>query len=224
MNFRWKDFFYYQKNDRNAIVILLLLIVIAGILVIKRDSLFDNSETHLLDNEFDKFQDEMTDIVISEPVKDEKETSIKTTNTKTTQQLPKLKQGETIDLNAATTETLKRIPGIGEEYAQRIYTYKKQLGGFISVEQIKEIQGFSGKRYEKTVPYLTIKKTHSKIMLNKHSADKLLNHPYLNEKQVKSIIEKREQNQIINNIDELGRLSGFTPRDIDRLASYISFE
>jgi len=222
MRFRWKDFFYFQKGDRNAIIILLLLIMLSGLLVIHRESIFENQKSHLLDNEFDKFQNELEEESESQ-IEIEKVITSKN-EIRPVPQIKKLVKGETIDLNSATVETLKRLPGIGEEYAKRIYNYRRQLGGFISVEQIKEVQGFSGKRFDNISSYLVIKKSHERIKINSHSSDKLSGHPYINEKQLNSIIENRGKDKKITTMDELLELAGFTPRDIDRLSAYISFE
>jgi len=221
MGFNWKDFFYYPKNDRNAIIVLLLLIVICGVLVVEKKSLFEEKNALLQEEameEFNKFQNEMVDI----PSPEVNIETIDKQNTKAS--VKKLVEGETIELNTATIETLKRIPGIGEEYARRIHDYKICLGGFVSIGQLKEIQGFSGKRFDKMISYVTIDKSHSKIKINKHSKEKLINHPYLSEKQINTIVEIRQSNGKINNFDELLRTTDFTPRDIERLSAYVSFD
>ncbi len=51
----------------------------------------------------------------------------------------KLKEGEWVDLNKADTSDLKKIPGIGSYYAAKINRYGARLGGYISVDQLKEL-------------------------------------------------------------------------------------
>ena len=61
-----------------------------------------------------------------------------------------------IDLNTATKEQLMTVPGIGETYALRILAYRDEVGGFWSIEQLREVQGVGEKRYAQWAPYFTI--------------------------------------------------------------------
>ena len=51
----------------------------------------------------------------------------------------KYPEGTVIDLNAADTAELKRIPGIGSGLARMIVAYRNRLGGFYSVSQLQEV-------------------------------------------------------------------------------------
>jgi len=46
-----------------------------------------------------------------------------------------------LDLNTATVEELRRLPGIGEELAERIVAYREEYGPFEAMEQIMEVSG-----------------------------------------------------------------------------------
>ena len=48
-----------------------------------------------------------------------------------------------IDINQATKEDLIKINGIGEAISLRILTQKEKLGGFVSMEQLKDVWGLS---------------------------------------------------------------------------------
>ncbi len=61
-----------------------------------------------------------------------------------------------INLNAATVEELVSIDGLGESRASAIIEYRDYLGGYTSVEQIKEISGIGDATYAKLAPYLTV--------------------------------------------------------------------
>lgn len=61
-----------------------------------------------------------------------------------------------INLNSATVEELVSIDGLGESRASAIIEYRDYLGGYTSVEQIKEISGIGDATYAKLAPYLTV--------------------------------------------------------------------
>ena len=45
-----------------------------------------------------------------------------------------------VDVNEADTALLRRIPGVGEKISEAIVRYRERLGGFHSVEQLREIK------------------------------------------------------------------------------------
>lgn len=61
-----------------------------------------------------------------------------------------------LNLNTCTIEQLMTIDGIGEVKAVNIIEYRDYLGGYTSVEQIKNIKGIGESVYAKISPYLTV--------------------------------------------------------------------
>jgi len=66
-------------------------------------------------------------------------------------------QGQ-VDLNRATEEELQRLPGVGPATAARIVEYRKESGGFKSVDDLLAIKGIGPKKLEKMRKYLTVGK------------------------------------------------------------------
>ncbi len=61
-----------------------------------------------------------------------------------------------LNLNTCTAEELMTIKGIGEVKAVSIIEYREYLGGYTSVDQIKNIKGIGDAVYAKISPYLTV--------------------------------------------------------------------
>jgi len=56
--------------------------------------------------------------------------------------------GQPVSLNNATVDQLDELDGIGPATAQKILDYRKQHGGFGSVDDLKQVSGIGPKRFE----------------------------------------------------------------------------
>jgi competence protein ComEA len=56
--------------------------------------------------------------------------------------------GQPVSLNTATTAQLDELDGIGPATAQKILDWRKEHGGFGSVEELKQVSGIGPKRFE----------------------------------------------------------------------------
>ena len=144
-----------------------------------------------------------------------------TTHRDTLQYPVKIHEGETIDLSTADTSTLRRVPGIGSYYARRIAEYGERLGGYVSKEQLHEIDGFpaSSLNYFKVSTATPFRR----INVNKLSVDQLKRHPYINYYQARAIVDYRRQQGPLKSLDELSLLPSFPPEAIARLRPYVEF-
>ena len=61
-----------------------------------------------------------------------------------------------VDLNTAEIDELMTLPGIGAVYAQRILEYRELHGGFTSVADLLQIEGFGTGRLERILDYITV--------------------------------------------------------------------
>ena len=132
----------------------------------------------------------------------------------------KLKAGEQILLNQADTNQLKRVPGIGSYYAKEIVRYGRWLGGYVSVEQLDEIDQFptSAKKY-----FVVTNPSPQRLNINSLSIQQLRRHPYINYFMAKTIVEHRRLHGRIKNLQELSGYRDFTPQIIQRLEPYIAY-
>ena len=64
-----------------------------------------------------------------------------------------------IDLNTATRVELCTLPGVGEATARKILEYRELSGGFLTIEQIMEVDGIGEKKYEAMKELITVEDT-----------------------------------------------------------------
>jgi len=102
-----------------------------------------------------------------------------------------------IELNSADTNSLTKIVGIGKYYAKKIINYRIRLGGYINLDQLKEIN-MQYLDVETIVPHLYLNKDLIiKRDLNTLSFKELLKHPYLDYNDVQLIFQaKTKYNKI----------------------------
>jgi competence protein ComEA len=63
-----------------------------------------------------------------------------------------------VNINAATSEELQQVPGIGPATAEKILQMRKSFGLFKSVDDLLAIKGIGKKRLDKMRKYLTVGK------------------------------------------------------------------
>jgi len=132
----------------------------------------------------------------------------------------KLKEGEHVSINAADTAQLRRVPGIGRHFSREIVHYRNRLGGYYSVRQLLEIDGFP----EESLPYFVVgEPCFSRININKATLSQLRQHPYINYYLARTITEHRRLHGRINSLDDLKLYRDFTSEVIKRLESYVEF-
>ncbi|GAB4417962.1 MAG: hypothetical protein OHK0039_28930 [Bacteroidia bacterium] len=116
----WKKFFFTHKQKQGLLVMLL---IIAGVACIQ-------AAIHY----FAPLPD-ITALAIDEPVYippvfDEEEQTL-------------------LDINRADSAAWDRLPGIGPVLSARIVKYRRSVGGFRSVEQLKEVYGLPAETFER---------------------------------------------------------------------------
>lgn len=132
----------------------------------------------------------------------------------------KLSEGETLDLNAADTTLLRHVPGIGSYYARRIVQYRKRLGGFVSLQQLDEIDQFPAE----AKAYFTISTEQvQRLKINDLTLDELKRHPYINYYQARAIVDYRRQHGRISDLSDLRLLRDFPEQAIERLRPYVVY-
>ena len=125
-----------------------------------------------------------------------------------------------LDLNAVDSATLKKVPGIASYRARQILNYRDRLGGFVSSDQLSEVEGVPVELQE----WCTVKKgVFRKINLNSASVGQLARHPYVGSARAKAIVNYRRAQGRIRSLADLSLLPDFSSEVIARLEPYVEF-
>lgn len=125
-----------------------------------------------------------------------------------------------LDLNAVDSATLKKVPGIASYRARQILNYRDRLGGFVSSDQLSEVEGVPVELQE----WFTVKKgVFRKINLNSASVGQLARHPYVGSARAKAIVNYRRAQGRIRSLADLSLLPDFSSEVIARLEPYVEF-
>lgn len=135
-----------------------------------------------------------------------------------------IKKDTILNLRTADTTELKLIRGIGSYRAKMIVRYREQLGGYARVEQILEARGMDKVVADSILPHFYIDSVVlNKMPVNKIRPEVLHRHPYLSFEQAKAIYEYRRRHIRIKSAEELKKIKGLSPTDIEKISIYLDF-
>ncbi|MEO9258412.1 MAG: helix-hairpin-helix domain-containing protein [Crocinitomicaceae bacterium] len=130
-----------------------------------------------------------------------------------------------VELNSAQQEDLIKIKGVGPFISKQIIQYRTQLGGFISINQLKEVYGVKPETFEEVKDHLSIDEhLIRKININTIEASELSKQPYLNYNQANSIVEIRKQHGIYTKPKDLLQSKLLSQEDLVKLTPYLNFD
>jgi competence protein ComEA len=102
-----------------------------------------------------------------------------------------------VELNSADSMALLDLDGVGPAFAKRILKYRSLLGGFVAVEQLKEVYGFSDEMFEKLKPFVIVNSgLVKKLDINKDDFKTINKHPYLSYELTKTLFDWRRKTVI----------------------------
>lgn len=130
-----------------------------------------------------------------------------------------------IDINQATKEDLVKIYGIGDAISIRILKQKELLGGFVSMEQMKEVWGLSPEVIENLNTHfkVSIVPDFKKIDINNASLKELAQFYYFRYSLAKEIVTYRSMKGNIKNIEDLTKIKGFPVDKANLIGLYLDF-
>ena len=220
----WKELFYFSNGERRALLLLLIICSISSLLLYKPAAQPETSpepQPGFTASALPVSAD--SSVVESKPVISAKKAG--RSKPVYTPKSSKLPAGTKVELNSADTLLLKQVPGIGSSYARRIVKYRKLLGGYTSVSQLRELYGMDEARYIQLEPWFEVDTTLLvKLSVNHAEYKELLRHPYLDAAQTRVIDRLRRQKNGLKGWYELRLLDEFGKADSVRLAPYLLFD
>jgi competence ComEA-like helix-hairpin-helix protein len=129
------------------------------------------------------------------------------------------------DINTADTAQLKQIKGIGAVLSERIVKFRDNLGGFYSIEQVREVYGLKEEVYQELEKYAKTSKGFEVKRININTADvnTLKSHPYIGYKNAQIIVNYRQQHGKFANAEDLLKTKSIDETQLNKLKMYLTF-
>ncbi|HQK97843.1 MAG TPA: helix-hairpin-helix domain-containing protein [Bacteroidia bacterium] len=132
------------------------------------------------------------------------------------------KQRKQVNINTATEAEFDSLPLIGEGRAKAMVKYREKLGGYLSVDQLKEIKCLPDSVLNILFKYvITDGKVLKKINLNSQSIDSLM-HPYMPKPFARLIVNYTQQHGKLQSVNDLSRLPLYDEEILRKLAPYLT--
>ncbi len=133
---------------------------------------------------------------------------------------------EFVDINTADSLQLIKVFGIGPSLSKRIRTFRARLGGFVSLEQLREVYGLDSSVVKEMKKKFFIANNYqpNKINLNTSDLKDLLKHPYIRWNEGQAILTYRLQHGNYASISDLHGIQLLTPAWIEKITPYLTLE
>ncbi len=135
----------------------------------------------------------------------------------------KFTKPEITDLNTADSAQLVRVFGVGPALSKRIRGYRKKLGGFVSMDQLKEVYGLDTLALKelKANFFLSPEFVPRQIDLNTCNIDTLTKHPYVKWKEAQAIVNYRNQHGKFASPEDLAKVQIITTEWLNKMRRYV---
>jgi DNA uptake protein ComE-like DNA-binding protein len=130
-----------------------------------------------------------------------------------------------LDLNKASKEDLIKIYGVGEALSARILKEKELLGGFVSMEQLRDIWGLSADAVDGLMTHFKIYTIPAvkKLDINNASIKDIAHFSFFSYGLAKQIVTYRSMNGDFETIEDLTKIKGFPVEKANIIALYLDF-
>ncbi|MEP7377710.1 MAG: helix-hairpin-helix domain-containing protein [Chitinophagaceae bacterium] len=130
-----------------------------------------------------------------------------------------------VDINSGDTSAFIALPGIGSKLAARIVNFRSRLGGFYSIEQVRETFGLPDSIFQKIKENLLLKNNSvKKININTATTDELKSHPYIKWNIANTITAYRNEHGVFSTIEDIKKIMTITDDIYNKIAPYLTIE
>jgi DNA uptake protein ComE-like DNA-binding protein len=214
-------FGFTRRERRSTIILLIIAFLILGLryTVPKR-----NLEIRDISDSILYVEEGLT----SSKIEEERPKSFnrtKYTSNEILQERPGYQKRPVINLNSCDTSQLISLPGIGPVLSVRIIKYRSLLGGFASVDQLKEVYGLSPETFELIKERVMADTTLiNRINVNTAAYKELSRLPYFEKYEVTAILKYRELKGKIEGINDLAVNKLIPVEKVPKVRPYLRFE
>lgn len=129
-----------------------------------------------------------------------------------------------IDINSSDSATLIKLPGIGPVLSARIIKYRRLLGGFARIEQLKEVYGLAPETFEMIKGRVFADSTKViRININSATFKEIVRFPYFEKYEVTAILKYRELQGRIHGIKDLLENKLITAEKARKVEPYLKY-
>jgi competence protein ComEA len=130
-----------------------------------------------------------------------------------------------LPFSEADSVVLQIVPGIGALTAGRIIKHRESLGGFIQVDQLKEVYGLKPETIPVIWEYFDFDRVAPRrLALNTVSVEELAKHPYISYQEAKVLVAYRLQHGPYLQLDDLLKVKIFKAAWVSKIGPYLDFD
>lgn len=129
-----------------------------------------------------------------------------------------------IDINTADSLELLSLPMVGPATVKKILKFRNSLGGFYSIEQLRELYGMKDSVFTIIQPRLIISLgAVKKLNVNTLTYEEMKKHPYINHIVASTIVAYRQKHGAYKSINDLKNVGTINDELLGKLSNYVVF-
>ena len=127
-----------------------------------------------------------------------------------------------LDLNSADSVQLDNLKGVSNYTASKIVRYRNKLGGYYSIDQLKEIYSLKQEYLQPILDQVQVSNNIFRfININSDSAITMAKHPYLTYKLANAIVNYRIQHGSYGSVNDLKKIELMPDSTFEKIKPYL---